>query len=298
MKSVPKTSRLPHCGNAASLASRTRHATKNLNLKPYCGVLKLGRNPLASGTGTKHSEPKAHISIMGFDKGWRADSPETFTQIIMTDMKNRAPNSNKGRSGAAYTHINAFIGFRTYYSRILPNIHQRRLSSCLAKTWATYIHKDFWTRYTVLYCAEPRSQCFVDWLIQRVVPPDLPALEELELVDALLERERGSSKKDAKIPIEVDFDKLQWTEPPDDGKLDIQDLHLDPLYTDLFISSGIHSFDSPINVAESRDSDFALSHALSPTLIAPDRLRFGESWQSAVMFDDRLSPMPQMRSKK
>ncbi|KAK9352354.1 hypothetical protein V1505DRAFT_352435 [Lipomyces doorenjongii] len=239
---------------------------------------------------------------MGFDKGWRADSHETFTQIIMTDMRNRAPKriSNKGRSNAAYTHINAFIGFRTYYSRILPNIHQRRLSSCLAKTWATYIHKDFWTRYTVLYCAEPRSQCFVDWLIQRVVPPDLPALEELELVDTLLERERGSSKKDAKIPIEVDFLKLQWTELPDDGKLDIQDLHLDPLYTDLLVSGSIRSFDSPINVAESfidesRDSDFALSPALGPTLIAPDRMRFGESWQSAVMFDDRLSPTPQMR---
>ncbi|KAK9377041.1 uncharacterized protein V1513DRAFT_437143 [Lipomyces chichibuensis] len=269
MKSVPKSSRLPQSGNVASLASRTRPATKNLNLKPYCGVIKLDCSPQAAGTGTKHPEPKAHIAIMGFDKGWRADSPETFTQLIITDMKNRAPKriSNKDRSSAGYTHINGFIGFRTYYSRILPNIHQRKLSSCLAKTWATYIHKDFWTRYTVLYCAEPRSQCFVDWLIQRVVPPDLPALEELELVDTLLERERGGSKKAAKIPIEVDFEKLQRTEPPDVGKLDIQNLYLDPLYIDLFVSSGIHSFDSPTNVAESfidesRDPDFAFSHAL------------------------------------
>ncbi|KAK9487132.1 hypothetical protein V1527DRAFT_461747 [Lipomyces starkeyi] len=280
MKSVPKTSRLPHCGNVTSLASCTRQATKNLNLKPYCGVIKLDRSPRASGMRTKYSEPKAHIAIMGFDKGWCADSPDTFTQIIMTDMKNRAPKriSNKGRSSAGYTHINAFIGFRTYYSRILPNIHQHRLSSCLAKTWATYIHKDFWTRYTVLYCAEPRSQCFVDWLMERVVPPDLPALEELELVHALLEREKGSSKKDAKIAIEVDFDKLQWTDP-DVGKLDIQDLHLDPLYTDLFISSSIHSFNSPINVPESfidesRDSTSQSVMRFGPTLIAPDRLRF------------------------
>ncbi|KAK9457833.1 hypothetical protein V1511DRAFT_451252, partial [Dipodascopsis uninucleata] len=89
----------------------------------------------------------------------------------------RSKNRRPKKSG--FTPINAFIGFRAYYCRILPNTHQQRLSSYLSKTWATYKHKDFWSRYTVLYCTEPRSKCFVDWLLERTVPPKLPGLDEL-----------------------------------------------------------------------------------------------------------------------
>ncbi|KAK9322074.1 hypothetical protein V1517DRAFT_353287 [Lipomyces orientalis] len=212
---------------------------------------------------------------MGFDKGRRADAGETFTQIIMTDVTNRAPKrvSKKGRRSAGYTYINAFIGFRTYYSRILPNIHQRRLSSHLAKTWSSYIHKDFWTRYTVLYCAEPRSQCFVDWLEERVVPPDLPGLDEL--VDTLLGMEIGTSKKDAKIPIEVDLPQWTDTVQPGSGEGYLEELDLSPVYTDFFTPCDIYPFDFPMRIAQTfmngssnEDLDLAINPALSSSISA------------------------------
>ncbi|KAK9240357.1 hypothetical protein V1525DRAFT_227849 [Lipomyces kononenkoae] len=277
MKSVSKTNSLPRCGNSAAIAPRTRLATRNSKLKPYCGVLKLDYTPQCPGT--TRSEPRAHIAIMGFDKLCHADSPENFTQIIMTDMKIRTPKrvSNKGRNGAGCnTHINAFIGFRTYYSRMLPNIHQRRLSSCLAKTWSTYIHKDFWTRYTGLYCAEPRSQCFVDWLTQRVVPPDLPLPDYFELVTSL-GRGKKTSKKDATTPTAMGLDMLPWAEP---GMPEFQDLDIDHLDDELLVPTANHSDFSitELLIGESTYpylDDFAVSPTIGPMIFPPDSLRFG-----------------------
>ncbi|KAJ8102853.1 hypothetical protein POJ06DRAFT_57136 [Lipomyces tetrasporus] len=302
MKSLPtSSSRLSHCGNPAGLtASPARQATKNSNLKPYCGVLKLDYNPRAFASRTK--EPKAHVSIMGFDIGRRADAGnETFTQTVMTDLRNRAAKrvSKKGRRSAGYTHINAFIGFRTYYSRILPNIHQRRLSSYLAKTWSSYIHKDFWTRYTVLYCAEPRSQCFVDWLNQRVDPPYLPVDE---LLNTIRDMEIGTSQKDTKIPIEAGFDFPQWTDTvqPDSGEAYLDELHLSPLYTEFSTACDIYPFDDfPMKIAETfmdetsnDDLHLEINPALGSSFIAPEALRLGNSWQSdeLVLLDERTAP--------
>ncbi|KAK9366483.1 hypothetical protein V1509DRAFT_629589 [Lipomyces kononenkoae] len=280
MKSLPETKRLSQCGNSTAVASRTRQATRNSKLKPYCGVLKLDCTPPCPGSA---SAPRALITIMGFDKARHGDS-ENFTQIIITDMQIRTSKrvSNKGRNGAGYnTHINAFIGFRTYYSRILPNIHQHRLSSCLAKTWSTYIHKDFWTRYTVLYCAEPRSQCFVDWLIERVIPPDLPLLDMLELEIALSSGERGTkcSKKEGNIPIEGAFAMRQRTEPNlDIGKPEFQGLEMDHFYDDDELIRTAGQSDLQIPVAETfidglsayrALDDFAVSPTIDPMTFAP-----------------------------
>ncbi|KAK9446924.1 uncharacterized protein V1518DRAFT_422470 [Limtongia smithiae] len=149
-----------------------RRATRNSTLRPFCDVLKLG----AAIRASKHHTDAVgcmSVSVLGLDDEYQSKLYSTSHTVKGDNGKDSTKDPKRGIKQTGLTPINAFIGFRAYYSRTLPRMHQHKLSSILSRAWASYKDKDFWTRHTVLYCAEPRECRFVDWLLKSVTPPDL-----------------------------------------------------------------------------------------------------------------------------
>ncbi|KAK9464237.1 hypothetical protein V1512DRAFT_255593 [Lipomyces arxii] len=201
---------------AVKLKNEVRLATKNPKLKPYCDVLKFGTK--CTNTFRRHNEePFTHVSVM--DATTLSDNDGGISRLEQHAIAATATVYCSERLLMSRTTIgigtksclikdrkmlrpiNSFIGFRTYYSRIFPNIHQNKLSAYLSKAWTTYEHKDFWTRNTAIYCAEPRSKSFVDWLQETAIPPQL---DGLEVLTSDLTQSEKPLKKSAKIPLYIE----------------------------------------------------------------------------------------------
>ncbi|KAK9478792.1 hypothetical protein V1514DRAFT_342580 [Lipomyces japonicus] len=186
-----------------------RSATRDPNLKPFCDVLKFDMADMpklaADNAIRSPSDYTSKCFLMELESS--ADS-QLFSNVSdMIEERNikNLKTSQKTKQSHSYknngTALNAFIGFRSYYSRVLPGTNQLALSSVLSKIWASYKEKDqnFWLKYTVLYRSEPRLKCFADWLLERtIVPPELPGAENIR--KGILE------EKNAKVSLKMTRD--------------------------------------------------------------------------------------------
>ncbi|KAK9383381.1 uncharacterized protein V2V93DRAFT_134952 [Kockiozyma suomiensis] len=177
---------------------------KNPAIKPFCNVMRFDYNrPTSLRTSAVKSRHTAHMSVIGFDPlcGMEVSTtvPALNSIAVLKKLESKSSSTKIG-----IKNINGFIGFRTFYSRMFPNLHQQRLSTLLSKTWMKYDNKDFWARYAALYCAEARSEGFADWLLARTHPPALPQKEEFfALLQACI-----SPSKSRTVPLN---DELQHT---------------------------------------------------------------------------------------
>lgn len=62
--------------------------------------------------------------------------------------------------------LNAFIAFRSFYSRSISNVEQQRqLSKLLGELWKNEPNQAIWNRYAIEYNSLSVNQEFVDWLL-------------------------------------------------------------------------------------------------------------------------------------
>ncbi|KAK9459952.1 uncharacterized protein V1516DRAFT_472100 [Lipomyces oligophaga] len=163
---------------SAKLSRPARGALDN-SMNTYCDVLKLAHTP--AKRISKDSSNYFQFSVMGLNEDDHSNLYLSLPLQVAASRENshsRAPRSSGPRRRKSTklngTAINAFFGFRAYYNRVFPNLNQQHLSSYLSKIWAAYDNKDFWTRQTMIYNLGDKQECFVDWLLNRVVPPTLP----------------------------------------------------------------------------------------------------------------------------
>ncbi|KAK9469988.1 uncharacterized protein V1510DRAFT_309415 [Dipodascopsis tothii] len=177
-------------GKVQKSVRRRPRSPRNKHLKGFCDVIKLSRAPIGRGDGDSDigRGDKCQMMVMGVNEKWKraTDYSTSCNREIDLLRKSSRVTKSKGKSATGSgTPINAFIGFRSYYSRILPSINQRSLSSYLSKVWAEYQDKDFWIRNTVLYCAAASEKSFADWLLEVAKPPDLPFDDDFAKLFAL-----------------------------------------------------------------------------------------------------------------
>lgn len=146
--------------------------------------------------------------------------------------------------------VNGFLGFKLYYSKIIPPIEPKVQSTLLAGVWENYEFQWIWEQYTAQYSRYPRSIGFVDWLIT------IPKYTELDqsrspaddLILGVEQSPLDSSEQfsDEAIPGEAQntvsdsqFEPLESFSPQNQlaGKLDMEPL-------DLSFLDGCVQFDS------------------------------------------------------
>ncbi|KAK7205121.1 hypothetical protein BZA70DRAFT_174026 [Myxozyma melibiosi] len=176
---------------------------KDPALKPFCSVMRFEYDHAKSKYQTSTDRDTVHLSVIGFDS---TSGIEVCASV--PTLKAKGHGLRIGRNAASKScapvakNINGFIGFRTFYSRMFLNLHQQRLSSVLAKVWATYENKDFWNKYAALYGSEPRKESFTEWLLGRALPPTVPP--NSDFFNLLLSCTSPPSKRETKS-LDVDL---------------------------------------------------------------------------------------------
>lgn len=82
------------------------------------------------------------------------------SRVSIKKAKSRTPKLRKKKKV-----INAFIAFKSFYSKCIGGIkRQRRITTLLAEIWEKDIDKQIWKRYAFEYNKSDRDDNFIDWL--------------------------------------------------------------------------------------------------------------------------------------
>nr|CAO02575.1 mating type alpha1 protein [Lachancea waltii] len=151
-----------------------RHGAK---LKPKISKKSLKRNYVSEGVNLYMSyskqelipkPPKAVMKILGSDHG--KGLSKGLSKGIHKDQKSQTfLGSGKCTSKKK---INPFIGFRSYYARIVKGrIRQQELSTILSQYWLSHhqVHKT-WEFFTEHYNRDNTVMCFTEWLEKNYKP--------------------------------------------------------------------------------------------------------------------------------
>ncbi|ODQ80461.1 hypothetical protein BABINDRAFT_195843 [Babjeviella inositovora NRRL Y-12698] len=97
-------------------------------------------------------------------------APDELTELIqkykITNPKTQGSDDGlKTGVSPKKKKLNAFMAFRSYYTKFICNAtSQRELSIRLAGLWKTYKHQKVWQRYCAQYNSTDRIESFFDWL--------------------------------------------------------------------------------------------------------------------------------------